>query len=95
MENLQDLINAYEVDLQDLKNASDDLERAMHNISGIEGLEDEYRQLEVLIDIVEDKIGDTELKIRDLEEEKEAEENAELWAKEKRDQEREYWASQF
>ena len=48
-------IERIEIDIQDLKNAYDDIVRAMNNIQDVDGLDEQYKQLEILADEIDNK----------------------------------------
>ena len=84
-----------EVEIKDLKNAYDDILKAMHNIAGTESLVEEYQALESIADTVQDKQRDLEYELEELQEKEYYNANIETWKKEEKDLERQYWKTQF
>lgn len=80
-----------EVDLEDLKNAYNDVISAMNNLKDIEGLDEEYKQLDVILGILDDKRIDLEEKYERLEDEAYYKENELQWKSEKINESNEYW----
>lgn len=84
-------IEKLEVDIKDLKNAYNDIVKAMNNILEIDGLDDEYKQLEIIADVIDNKRISLEV---DLENLKENEED-DVWEDDRQERESEYWSTQF
>lgn len=84
-------IEILEIDLQDLKNAIENIENALNNISDIEGLDDEYKELERILETFDNKRISLELDLEKLQE------NAEddVWEDDRQERESEYWSTQF
>lgn len=90
-----DDLNELEVQIKDLDNAGDDVIRAMNNLNGVEGLDEEYTQLDIILDAIREKRSELERTLERLEEEAEYEENKDIWRREQREQEYQYWKTQF
>ena len=91
MEEIEDL----EVQLQDLKDAYDNLVSALNDLQDVEGLDEQFRELDRIIQDVDDQRIELEERLENLEEEAYMQENKEQWKKEQRDQDYQYWKSQF
>lgn len=90
-----DDLNELEVQIKDLDNAGDDVIRAMNNLNGVDGLDEEYTQLDIILDAIREKRSELERTLERLEEEAEYEENKDIWRREQREQEYQYWKTQF
>ena len=84
-------IEILEIELKDLENAENDIVSAMNNLKSIDGLDDEYTQLDLILQAIDDKKTDIRVEINNLKEESYYKENEEIWKAEKREQEYEYW----
>lgn len=91
MVDLEDL----EVQLQDLKNAYQNLINGLNDLEGVEGLDEQFIELDRIIRDVNEQRIELEARIEFLEEEAYMQENKEQWKKEQRDQDYQYWQSQF
>lgn len=91
MEEIEDL----EVQLQDVKDAYDNLVSALNDLQDVEGLDEQFRELDRIIQDVDDQRIELEERLENLEEEAYMQENKEQWKKEQRDQDYQYWKSQF
>lgn len=88
MENLK-------IEIQDVKNAYENVISAMNNISDVDGLDEIYSYLDTIAHLIDDKRIDLEHDLENSEEEAMYKENAEQWKKEQKEQEYAYWQSQF
>ena len=84
-------IEIFEIELKDLKNAIDNIISAINNIKDVDGLDEEYKQLNTMLVNFDEKRENIELEIENLEEEAFFKENEEQWKKEIINQENEYW----
>ena len=84
-------IEILEIELKDLKNAIDNIISAINNIKDVDGLDEEYKQLNTMLVNFDEKRENIELEIENLEEEAYNKENEEKWKKEIINQENEYW----
>ena len=84
-------IEILEIELKDLKNAIDNIISAINNIKDVNGLDEEYKQLNTMLVNFDEKRENIELEIENLEEEAFFKENEEQWKKEIINQENEYW----
>ena len=84
-------IEILEIELKDLKNAIDNIISAINNINDVDGLDEEYKQLDIMLGTFEEKRENIELEIENLEEEAFFKENEEQWKAEIINQENEYW----
>lgn len=91
MEEIEDL----EVQLQDVKNAYQNLINGLNDLEGVEGLDEQFIELDRIIRDVDEQRIELEARIEFLEEEAYMQENKEQWKKEQRDQDYQYWQSQF
>ena len=91
MEEIEDL----EVQLQDVKDAYDNLVSALNDLQDVEGLDEQFRELDRIIQDVDNQRIELEERLENLEEEAYMQENKEQWKKEQRDQDYQYWQSQF
>lgn len=91
MEEIEDL----EVQLQDVKDAYDNLVSALNDLQDVEGLDEQFRELDRIIQDVDEQRIELEERLENLEEEAYMQENKEQWKKEQRDQDYQYWQSQF
>ena len=91
MEEIEDL----EVQLQDVRDAYDNLVSALNDLQDVEGLDEQFRELDRIIQDVDDQRIELEERLENLEEEAYMQENKEQWKKEQRDQDYQYWKSQF
>ena len=88
-------IQELETDLANIKHAIEKLEEARNDLNEIDGLNDEFKMLEMILSALDDERLNKERKLENLEEEAYYEENEELWRKEKEQEQKEYWSSQF
>jgi len=91
MVDLEDL----EVQLQDLKNAYQNLINGLNDLEGVEGLDEQFIELDKIIQDVDNQRIELEARIEFLEEEAYMQENEQQWKKEQRDQDYQYWQSQI
>ena len=84
-------IEILEIQLKDLKNAIDDIASAINNIKDVDGLDEEYKQLDIILSTCEEKKSDIAKEIELLEDEAFYKENEEQWKAEIINQENEYW----
>ena len=84
-------IEILEIELKDLKNAIDNIISAINNIKDVDGLDEEYKQLDIMLGTFEEKRENIELEIENLEEEAFFKENEEQWKAEIINQENGYW----
>lgn len=84
-------IEILEIELKDLKNAIDNIISAINNIKDVDGLDEEYKQLNTMLVNFDEKRENIELEIENLEEEAFFKENEEQWKKEKTTEQYEYW----
>lgn len=78
------------VDIGDLENAYTNVIEAMNNINDVEGLDEEYRQLDLIAQAIDKKKLDLQTELDYLEEEAFYKENELKWKEEQEEQEREY-----
>lgn len=88
-------IEILNIELKDIKNAIDEINKAMNDISDINGLDEEYKQLEIIWNTFDNKRLDIERELENLEEEAFYKENDLIWKKEKEQELKEYWNTQF
>lgn len=84
-------IEILEIELKDLKNAIDNITSAINNIKDVDGLDEEYKQLDIILSTFEEKKSDIAKEIELLEDEAFYKENEEQWKAEIINQENEYW----
>ena len=84
-------IEILEIELKDLKNAIDNVTSAINNIKDVDGLDEEYKQLDIILSTFEEKKSDIAKEIKLLEDEAFYKENEEQWKAEIINQENEYW----
>lgn len=84
-------IEILEIQLKDLKNAIDNITSAINNIKDVDGLDEEYKQLDIILSTFEEKKSDIAKEIELLEDEAFFKENEEQWKAEIINQENEYW----
>lgn len=84
-------IEILEIELKDLKNAIDNITSAINNIKDVDGLDEEYKQLDIILSTFEEKKSDIAKEIELLEDEAYNKENEEKWEKEKSIEQYEYW----
>ena len=75
-------IKILEIELKDLKNAIDNIISAINNIKDVDGLDEQYKQLNTMLVNFDEKRENIELEIENLEEEAFFKENEEQWKKE-------------
>ncbi len=85
-------IEILEIQLKDLKNAIDNITSAINNIKDVDGLDEEYKQLDIILSTFEEKKSDIAKEIELLEDEAFYKENEEQWRAEIINQENEYWS---
>jgi hypothetical protein len=90
MSNAPDVVE--EIQLKDLKNAIDNITSAINNIKDVDGLDEEYKQLDIILSTFEEKKSDIAKEIELLEDEAFYKENEEQWKVEIINQENEYWS---
>lgn len=88
-------IEELEEAIKHLKKAYNTLIEAMDYLNEIEGLVDEYQQLETIADTVDNTRIDKEYELEQLEEEAYMQENEEQWKAEQKEQWQEYWNSRI
>ena len=74
-------IEILEIELKDLKNAIDNIISAINNIKDVDGLDEEYKQLNTMLVNFDEKRENIELEIENLEEEAFFKENEEQCVK--------------
>lgn len=79
-----------EVEIKDLKNAYANIIEAMNNLKDVDGLDEEYKQLDIILEAIDDKRIDLESEEEDLKEQQCYKANKKQWQKEKRQQDLEY-----
>ena len=79
-----------EVEIKDLKNAYANIIEAMNNLKDVDGLDEEYKQLDIILEAIDDKRIDLESEEEDLKEQQCYQSNKKQWKKEKRQQDLEY-----
>ena len=79
-----------EVEIKDLKNAKTNIIEAMNNLKDVDGLDDEYKQLDIILEAIDDKRIDLESEEEDLKEQLHYDTHKQQWQKEKRQQDLEY-----
>lgn len=79
-----------EVEIKDLKNAYANIIEAMNNLKDVDGLDEEYKQLDIILEAIDDKRIDLESEEEDLKEQQCYQSNKKQWQKEKRQQDLEY-----
>lgn len=84
-------IEILEIQLKDLKNAIDNITSAINNIKDVDRLDEEYKQLDIILSTFEEKKSDIAKEIELLEDEAFYKENEEQWKAEIINQENEYW----
>jgi hypothetical protein len=84
-------IEILEIELKDLKNAIDNITSAINNIKDVDGLDEEYKQLDIILSTFEEKKSDIAKEIELLEDEAFYKENEEQWRAEIINQENEHW----
>lgn len=84
-------IEILEIQLKDLKNAIDNITSVINNIKDVDGLDEEYKQLDIILSTFEEKKSDIAKEIELLEDEAFFKENEEQWKAEIINQENEYW----
>ena len=85
-------IEILEIQLKDLKYAIDNITSAINNIKDVDGLDEEYKQLDIILSTFEEKKSDIAKEIELLEDEAYFKENEEQWKAEIINQENEYWS---
>lgn len=88
-------IDELNMDIDNLKKAYDSIIEAMNYLNDVDGLLDEYRQLETISDTIEEAKIDKETEVENLEEEAYMKENEEQWKAEQKEQLREFWNSRL
>jgi len=83
------------IDIQDLKNAYDNILKAINDLSEVDGLDEEYKQLDLIAQTIDDKRIELEAELENLEEEAYLQENEEQWKSEQKEQEYSYWKTQL
>lgn len=84
-----------EVQIKDLENAYTNIIEAMNNIKDIDGLDEEYSNLDIMAQKIDERKSDLETELENLEEEAYCKENEEQWQTERLHQEYEYLSSRF
>ena len=56
------------VNIQNIKDAYDNIIQAMNNISEVDGLDEEYKMLDTIAQTIDDKRIELELELKNLEE---------------------------
>lgn len=75
-----------EVDIENIKDAYDKLIQAMNDIVDVDGLDEQYQDLERIADDLDNERINLEIALEKIEEENEFEENKEQWEKERQEQ---------
>ena len=80
-----------EKELNDLEYAEINIVEAMNNLEDVGGLDEEYKQLDFILQNIEDKKLEIKIELDNLQEEAYFKENEEIWKKEKQQELFEYW----
>ena len=88
-------IDILELELLNIRLAITHIEKALNNFLEIDGFNEEYKQLNDIIEKLEDKKLDLSIKLKDLKQEQYFKNHEEQWKKEKQQEENEYWQTQF
>lgn len=88
-------IDELEEDIKHLKKAYNTILEAMDYLNEVEGIMEEYQQLETLADTIDNKRIDKEYELEQLEDEAYMQENEEQWKAEQKEQLREFWDSRL
>ena len=83
------------VDILNIKDAYDNILKAINDLADVDELDEEYKQLDYIAQALDEKRIDLEAELENLEEEAMYKENEEQWKSEQKEQEREYWNSKF
>ena len=83
------------VDILNIKDAYDNILKAINDLADVDELDEEYKQLDYIAPALDEKRIDLEAELENLEEEAMYKENEEQWKSEQKEQEREYWNSKF
>ena len=83
------------VDILNIKDAYDNILKAINDLADVDGLDEEYKQLDLMAQTIDDKRIELEAELENLEEEAYLQENEEQWKSEQKERENEYWNSQF
>ena len=75
-----------EYEYKNLKDAIENIYRAITDLKDVDNTDEEYKQLDMIVQDLEDKLSDLDIKITDEKEERENEELRPSWEKEKRQQ---------
>lgn len=92
---MEERIEWLEADIQNLKDAYSELVKAMNNIVEIDALDEQYKELELIADEIDDERLNLEIELEQLQEEQFLEENQEQWQKEKQEELTQFWNSRF
>lgn len=84
-----------QIDITDLKEAYNNLIQALNNLKDVEGIDEEYKQLDIITEAIDNKRISLEAELENLEEEAYLQENEEQWKAEQQEQYNQYWKSQF
>lgn len=88
-------IEELEIELKDLQNTQQDIVSAMNNMSDIESLDEEYKNLNLILEAIEERMSDIKIELNNLQDEAYYKENEEQWKAEQREQDYEYERSKF
>lgn len=81
------------VDILNIKDAYDNILKAINDLADVNGLDEEYKQLDYIVQVLDEKRIDLEAELENLEEEAMYKENEEQWKSEQKEQENQYWKS--
>ena len=85
-----------EIDIDDIKNAYNKLQEAMNDLEDVDGLDEKIIQdINTLAEMINDLRIEKESKLERIADEEYFESQKTQWEKEQREQENEYWKSQF
>lgn len=79
-----------EIELKDLENAQNDIVSAINDLKDVDGLDEEYKELDLILQRIEDKMLDIRIELKNLEDEAMYKENEEQWKAEQKEQYYEY-----
>lgn len=79
-----------EVEIKDLKNAYTNIVEAINNFKDVDGLDEEYKQLDLIAQAIDDKRLELECEEENLKEEAFYKENEQQWKAEQIQQEYDY-----
>ena len=79
-----------EIQIKDLENACDNVIEAMNNIKDVDGLDEEYKSLDLVLYAIDDLMVKLKVEQENLEDEAMYKENAEKWKREHKNEYYEY-----